>query len=263
VSIFDLRVRSQMLPPVIGVGHGLKGLALELRRVLQFQEGLLYPFQDGFGIQMPILPPLLVRELQPLVGPSLNAVELGDVLQDRSHLALVGDHRLEYVRAEMTQTFKMAQERHIGECTRIPTSPVSLDITGPFQGREIEHLSLAPLGGELEVHRLLVRGHQAPEVGVVRATSALRIDHFGDCFIEVQVAAAQDLVKDLLGDRDQQVRRIVNDADQGLARDIDAMAQPDSFLTIKGKVIRVLRRIADYAGRHPKGPVAPPEAPGR
>jgi hypothetical protein len=73
-------------------------------------------------------------------------------------------------------------------------------------------------------------GVRRPEEGIVRATSAPRIKHLGDGLIDVQVATLEHPVLQLLGDRDQKVRAVVNDAVESLTR----MSKPFRRLMLHG-----------------------------
>jgi len=247
VPIANFRVHSQTLPTIIGVRHGVLQSAFEFRRVLELEESLLDPPQDWLSMQMPIMPTLLMSEHQAFVRAALDSVQLSNTFQDRCHLHFMCDHRRQGVTPQMSDALEVAQERHIRESAGIPGCPIRLHIAFPLQREELELCFLGPHGLELQIHGLFVRGEEAPEVGIVRATSALGVFEFSDGFIDLQIAAAQDLPLQLLGDRDQEVRGILDDAAQRLTRDVDALPQADALLAVQRQVIGVLCRIRDYA----------------
>lgn len=82
----------------------------------------------------------------------------------------------------------------------------------------------------------------APKIGIVRATSALRIKEFGESLIRLNVARGKDFRLQLLADADQEVRGGIDIATSSLARDPDATSRINALLAVRGQMIDELRR---------------------
>src|SRR5580693_1537391 len=127
----------------------------------------------------------------------------------------------------------MDNVRPVFEHSWVHPRTIRLDDAGPLFGKKIVHDGGTASRGELEHDRLLVRGVITPQVGIAGPTSAVRIDQFGEGFIDLNVATSQDPLDQLRADRDQQMRRRLDIPASGLAPDPYATTRINALLPVQ------------------------------
>lgn len=133
------------------------------------------------------------------------------------------------------------------EDTGVHFRPVCLDLSAPFFRKKIVQDRSAARRRELDDECFLVRGQIAPQIGIMRSTSAIGVHEFGEGFIGLNVAAGENLLLQLLADADQQMRGSIDVTAARLAGNPSTTSSIDTFLPIQRDVVNVLCRSADYA----------------
>jgi hypothetical protein len=239
VPVAGPRVKGEMRPTLQRIGDVFPEFFEQRHVLLERFEHPLQLAQYMFRSDMAEVSAPLMDEAH-CVGERLDAVQLGDTLKQWHGFHLVGLDGLQHVTPQMYRALEVRDVRSVLKHIGMHFGRIGLRIPFPVEREEVVQDCTAAGRRELKDHRLLVRDGAAPQKVIVRTTSALGVDQFGVGLIELHVATRQDLLFELVADRDQQVRHHFHVARTRLARDKDATAGIDPLLPIRRQVIDVL-----------------------